>query len=303
MKQMLRKKPAVVPRHLVRFPPKPQDLEWFSTAYTAEDPPHELDATEALKQGVTLRISGRNVDKSRVGGSINPKALTFHGPDAAPSPPHGDQSQEMWARMGAMMMQMMMHGGSANPNKANIQLTKKQKMLEDGPQSGGGQPAALKDAPPADQNVPPGPSKGPEDSTAEQAPAHEAQPQADAVLLSLPENQPSMKKPAAAIAGKPKVKAKSSSKCSGKAKPKAKAKAKATIKSIAKGGGAGHGKATGKGNSGGKGLKPKTIIQCKKGWRIDERVRDSGQKDRHYISPEGTMFRTLTSATEGGFEG
>ena len=99
----------------------------------------------------------------------------------------------MWARMGAMMMQMMMHGGSANPNKANIQLTKKQKMLEDGPQSGGGQPAALKDAPPADQNVPPGPSKGPEDSTAEQAPAHEAQPQADAVLLSLPENQPSMK--------------------------------------------------------------------------------------------------------------
>ena len=296
MKTMLRKKPVVVPRHLVRFPPKPHDLEWFSTAYTAEDPPHQLDESEVLKQDVTLRVSGKNVDKSRASGSLGSKALTVHNTGAAPSRPSEGPSQEMWAHMGAMMMQMMMHGGSANPNSANIQLTKKHKRLEDGAaeqQGGTDQPLALTDKTLAAGNVPPEPSKGPDDSAAEKAPAHEAQPQGNAVLLSLPENQPSMKKPAAATAGKPKAKAKSSSKGSGKAKLKAKAK----TKSIAKAGGSGSGKA------GRKGLKPKSITRCKNGWRIDERVRESGQKDKHYISPDGKMFRTLTSATEAGFVG
>ena len=49
--------------------------------------------------------------------------------------------------------------------------------------------------------------------------------------------------------------------------------------------------------------KDTTTIKCGKGWLVEVRARDSGQKDKHYQSPDGKWYRILGHATKAGFPG
>ena len=88
-----------------------------------------------------------------------------------------------------------------------------------------------------------------------------------------------MKKPAAKAAV-PKSVAKSA--------PKVKASAKKTV-----------GKAAAKSKT----AKDTTTIKCGKGWIVEIRHRESGQKDKHYRSPDGTWYRIFKDAAKAGFPG
>ena len=49
--------------------------------------------------------------------------------------------------------------------------------------------------------------------------------------------------------------------------------------------------------------KDTTTIKCGKGWLVEVRARESGQKDKHYQSPDGKWYRILGHATKAGFPG
>ena len=92
-------------------------------------------------------------------------------------------------------------------------------------------------------------------------------------------------------------------------KPKAGSKAKAKAKAKAKG----QGKANASSKSSPKSgsvlpmakshvKKPATRVQGKNGWVIETRVRPDGQKDKHYLSPDGKSFRTQGEAKAAGWK-
>ena len=59
-------------------------------------------------------------------------------------------------------------------------------------------------------------------------------------------------------------------------------------------------KGIGKGKQG---TKPKTVVKCKNGWVMEIREGESRQKDKHYKSPDGTMYRIYGDAVKHGFKG
>ena len=125
---------------------------------------------------------------------------------------------------------------------------------------------------------------GAEPAVTKQVEAQDALLETPAVLLTAPEDDktPALKRPAAS---------------SESVKPHAPIKKKpaAAQKVVAKAGS--------KSVAPKKGAKPKTIVNCKKGWVMEIRQRDSGQKDKHYKSPDGTMYRIRSDAVKNGFPG
>ena len=49
--------------------------------------------------------------------------------------------------------------------------------------------------------------------------------------------------------------------------------------------------------------KPSKIIDAKRGWKVEERIREKGGSDRYYISPHGKSYRIRAEAIAAGFSG
>ena len=49
--------------------------------------------------------------------------------------------------------------------------------------------------------------------------------------------------------------------------------------------------------------KPSKITEAKRGWKVEERIRENGGVDRYYISPHGKPYRLRSEAIAAGFSG
>jgi hypothetical protein len=293
LKAALHKKKDLVETHLVEFPSRPQELAWFAAAYDEADGPRALDEREVISKDMTLRGSKK---AARAPSSSNPKSQTLQ------LVPNEDAEIQHLRRMGMAMqwafgMMQSEHPdalGSA-PGFRSMGPAKRQKALTmgDAPSAAGPpvpavQTLALKDveanAAAAKDDAAPSAAGGAEPAVTKQVEAQDALLETPAVLLTGPEHDEThaLKRPAASCeAVKPHAPIKK--------KPAAAQKvvAKAGSKSVAPK----------------KGAKPKTIVNCKKGWVMEIRERESGQKDKHYKSPDGTMYRILSDAVKNGFPG
>lgn len=300
LKRLVHKKPAIIQTHLVTFPPKPSDLEWYGSAY-ADSPPKALDEQECMMQNMTLRKSKAEVK------SDNPKAHTLHVPPAG----HIAQQNVDMNMMMMGMWSMFNQFAGRNPDASGsaeafagmgLRPGKRQKALCDVPTAAAADapaPLALQDgnvieqnespSPPAASVKPPAvaPSVKPPEPEPSPSAGSMAKPAEHAVLLELPgvgdgrgdADAKMMKRPASKHTVSA-SKAKAASKATPKAKPSAKqAAGKAAIK------------------------KDKTIVKCSKGWTLEIRHRASGQNDKHYEAPDGSKFRILSQAQAYGFPG
>ena len=274
LKVNLHKKKDLVEVHLVEFPSRPQELAWFAEAYDEADGPQALDEREVMAKDMTLWGS----KKAAKSAASNPKTQTLQLVT--------DEDAEMQSlrRMGMAMQWAFMAMQSENPDALgsapgfrNTGPAKRQKALTMGDAASTAAvppavaPLALKDAEPQE-----GDAKTDAAPSAAGGAVPEKTSGAAAVLLETPQPDDKglmLKRPAASSepAGAPIMK-----------KPAAAPKvfAKAGAKSCAQ-------KEASK--KGPHVLKPKTTVKCKKGWVMEIRERESGQKDKHYKSPDGTM--------------
>ena len=293
LKASLHKKKDIVETHLVEFPSRPQELAWFAAAYDEADGPRAVDEREVISKDMTLRGSKK---AARAPSSSNPKSQTLQ------LVPNEDAEIQHLRRMGMAMqwafgMMQSEHPdalGSA-PGFRSMGPAKRQKALTmgDAPSAAGPpvpavQTLALKDveanAAAAKDDAAPSAAGGAEPAVTKQVEAQDALLETPAVLLTPPEDDKTtaLKRPAASSE-------------SVKQHAPIKKKPAAAQKVVAKAGS--------KSGAPKKGAKPKTIVNCKKGWVMEIRQRDSGQKDKHYKSPDGTMYRILSDAVKNGFPG
>lgn len=281
MKGMLTKRRKNMTSPIVNFPLDPKELACFSEAYQ-DDQPVALKEAHVMMKSATLRDSHKNV-RGLKNAKVNPKAETLQ----LAQPPTPDFATQM--RHFGMMLNYMMNQGSMNPDAASSAgpKPKQPKMIMDKEPSTPAAPAVETDS----QDMQMSPNQTP--STTEKK---------DAVLLDVPQTstQPStppctttMKRPAAAAQGSAKSKAKAQTKpkamkkklckakgkvMAGLAKPKAKPADRTVQKAV-------------------------QTVHCAKGWTMEIRTRDSGQKDKHFQAPDGTWFRVIKSAKKYGFPG
>ena len=277
LKASLHRKKDLVETHLVEFPSRPQELAWFGVAYDEADGPQALDEREVMAKEMTLRSS----KKAAKAAPPNPKSQTLQLGTTE------DAEMQQMRRIGMAMQWafgMMPHSehpdatGSA-PGFRTVGPAKRQKALTMG--EGAGAPSAPAAEEPAQRAL-----KDAEEQPEAAPEAVPEKPEAAAVLLETPEEVSlHMKRPAASHGDAPPVMKKPS------AAPKV--VAKAGQKNVAPKKGCGKGK----------GVNPKTVVKCKKGWVMEVRERHSGQKDKHYKSPDGTMYRIYGDAVKAGFKG
>lgn len=275
LKSMLKKMTKGMVIKVGHFPLNPAELECYQDAYQ-DDQPVRLDEGRVIEQGViSLRTSKADAKRSKT----NPKSVPLLSLESQPGP----SPQEMFGQLGMMMMNMFQQSCSVNPDARGSGLgmfrppgAPKAKMIEDGqaaPAEAATPPVASVLAITADKETAKVTAEEDEKHVSPNTtPMKGAQP-ADAVLLSKPP-LPS-KKPAANVKT---------------AKGKSKGH-ETTVKNV---------KAA-KGWS--KGKKQVETIKCKKGWIMEIRTRESGQKDKHYKAPDGKMYRIQSEAVAKGFPG
>ena len=305
LKRKLKSRAPLVNRHLVNFPEQPEELPWFAEAYGAEDPPKKLDEAACLRQGMVLRESHSNVRKSEL---PTKRKLAMDGAASSASSSAMQQvPPEMVNMFGPMMFAAMAQAaqaaqaggmpdalGLATGFHGFLRNAKRPKMLGDAPAPAKEVPTHSEEPAPAPVALPVLPAQA-ASVTAKPPPPLEQEEEAK-LLSTLPPLPPVCKRPGMKTpAAKPKPEAAGDSvlpsKPVAKTKPKPKAahapKQKAAAKTLPK---AESGKKT-------------TVVQCGKGWQVEIRERQSGQKDKHYRAPTGKMYRILGDATAAGFPG
>ena len=287
LKTRLKDKHVIVDTHLTEFPDDPRRLEWFATAYAADDQPTSVQEAEIMKQSVSLRSSSKACkDSATTQVSVVDKRSSM------PSMPFMPSMEQYWSCMQMHMQQMM--GVHPFASGSAQRPAKRLRAIEDAP-AVEAQPAA-----PTGEGV----EKEDVDEKGEEAKndvvKEEGGEPSHAVLLDMPRIPPVMKKPSKAVTPvTPKATAKAGAKAGAKvgAKPAAKAGAKACAKAGAKAGAKPGAKV---------GAKAKTT-NCKTtklpgGWTMETRIRPTGQKDKHYRSPGGQWFRIFGDAVNAGLK-
>ena len=292
LKSMLAKMSKGITITKVVFPVNPCELECFAESYGDEDQPVRLDEDSVIQQDVSLRGSKREVKQRKLSGPMNPKALPMveFQQDAQPA------MQNMMMMLMQQMNQMMWHSGS-NPDARGSGVglgnfrpaaAPKVKMLMPDPatHASSAHAAAPAAAPlQAIEDKQPGPQSSTKKNGHEgemspnKAMLEVNQPEAAVLLETTPKIPGPMKRPAGKAVPTPKPKAQGA-KGKGGSKPSGKGKSKAV-----------------------KPVKQHQIIKCKGGWSMEIRVRESGQKDKHFRSPSGKMFRIQAEAVAAGFPG
>lgn len=284
LKTRLKDKHVIVDTHLTEFPDDPRRLEWFATAYAADDQPTSVQEAEIMKQSVSLRSSSKACKDSAT--------TQVSVVDKRSSMPFMPSMEQYWSCMQMHMQQMM--GVHPFASGSAQRPAKRLRAIEDAP-AVEAQPAA-----PTGEGV----EKEDVDEKGEEAKndvvKEEGGEPSHAVLLDMPRIPPVMKKPSKAVTPvTPKATAKAGAKAGAKvgAKPAAKAGAKACAKAGAKAGAKPGAKV---------GAKAKTT-NCKTtklpgGWTMETRIRPTGQKDKHYRSPGGQWFRIFGDAVNAGLK-
>ena len=206
------------------------------------------------------------------------------------------------------MMQKMQQGENVGSGNDGLNLhifgqpaKRKPKALMDKPVETQPNETATHGAAPREEPTQQGPEeKGPAQQTMPEEPAAPVLHIPDINSISVQEQANWLKSDGSNTSEKPKVKAKA------KAKEKAKAKAKASCKAFAKSSpkAIAKGKAKAKAKQGPASTSSKAVIRrpaaCR-GWDIEDRFRASGQRDRYFVSPSGSAFRTMAEAESQGY--
>ena len=299
--------------HLTNYPESPSDLPRpiFEHAYpSGHEPPLDQLAigapSGASPTSIPLRCSNaklrRNSTDSKQGtGSRNPPQ------DAWPNTPQDMMGMcNMWMQgMQGMMMQAMRGqnvqgqnaGGQAN--LANLNINKRKALsaatplaITAGSQDPAGDTSREKEEP------------GAEAAQEQEQPGTEAAPKGTAEAgkggLTLPVVNPVLEALQARDDEKAEVKQQSKAKAKPKAKGKATCKAKAKVMAKPKA----NVQAKPKAKSSSVFLKkPASAVAARNGWLVESRVRGTGQIDKHYLSPDGKIYRTIGDARSNGFIG
>lgn len=272
---------------VVSFPVDPRELACFKTAYEG-DPPMSLDEAAVLGKNSTIRG----------GGKKNPKAVPMISTEALePEKDFMNKATLMWNMFN--MVQANASGASSSGVGALAGFRPAG--------APGRRPKMLGDVPPANAAEKQPAVEAPQTLALEDAQENAAT-ECAPMDVKKPEHSVLLDEPPALDAGKKSVAPKASAKASPKGKAKAKAKAKTGSKgSKVKSKPA---SATPKGAKPSQVIKQESktakatqVIKCKKGWLMEVRTRASGQRDKHYRSPNGQWYRIQGEAAAAGFPG
>ena len=297
--------------HLTSYPESPADLPRpiFEHAYPSEPPLDQLAIPVTSGASVTsipMRASNAKLRRN----STDSKGSRAPPQDAWPSSPQ--EMMGMWVQgMLQVMREKSVQGQNAGgePNLANLQINRNKRKELPGP----GPSTALAITAGAG-------AAGEQGQEQEQGDAEKTQKGADTPAstdhhpkktksgLSLPTVQENPVLDALVTRDAERVEQKAEATQKGKnqtqGKPKSKAKAQVKAKAKAKQKPVVQAKPKAK-SKGGKVFlkKPASAIAAGNGWLVETRVRGTGQTDKHYISPDGKVYRTLGDARNNGFTG
>ena len=288
--------------HLTSYPESPADLPRpvFERAYPSEPPldQHAIPVTSGTSVcSIPMRASNAKLRRNST-DSKQGTGSRAHPQDAWPSTPQ--EMMGMWMQgMQGMIQSMRGQNAGGDGNLANLQINAKRRKELPAPSTpstalaitagatAAGEQGQEQEEPDADKD----------DDKAASTP-HDPQLKKAKSGLSLPTLQENPVLDALVSRDAEKAETTQKGKPKSKAKAKVKAKAKAKQKPVVQ--------AKPKAKSKGGNLflkKPASAIAAGNGWLVETRVRGTGQTDKHYISPDGKVYRTLGDARNNGFKG